>query len=93
MAGYNYKVIFEKDIVESTGESVVSVSCPALHCHTWGKTRKEAEEKIAEAIHCTLESMKEEGEPIPQEAGDEGLPALIYLSIPPLKTAKSPATA
>jgi len=92
MASYNYKVIFEEDVIESTGEKVVSASCPVLHCHTWGKTREEAEKKIAEAIYCTLESMKEEGELIPQEAGDEGLPALIYFSIPSLKVAKGLAT-
>jgi len=35
-------------------------------CYTQGKTREEALKNITEVIHLCLESMAEEGEPIPE---------------------------
>ena len=36
-------------------------------CYTQGKTREEALTNIKEVIHLCLDSMAEEGEPIPEE--------------------------
>ncbi len=58
----SYKVIIERD---EEGQCYVA-SVPALPgCHTQGKTKEENLERVAEAIHGYLESLKKDGIPTP----------------------------
>ena len=61
-----YRVIIEPDT------KVYLAYVPALTgCQTWGKTVKEAQKHIEEAIQVYLETLVEYGDPIPNEAGFE----------------------
>jgi predicted RNase H-like HicB family nuclease len=61
---YNYMTIFE---VEEDGEGYHAF-CPTLPgCHTYGTTIEEAKKNIKEAIEAYLESLRKDGEPIPEE--------------------------
>lgn len=60
---YSFKVVIEPD---DTGYFVY---CPALHekgAATWGKTPEEAYRYIQEVVQAVVESMIEDGEPIPE---------------------------
>jgi len=60
---YNYTVIFEEE-----SEGGYHVYCPALRgCHTQGETREEALRNIREAIELYIESLVEDGLPVPKE--------------------------
>jgi predicted RNase H-like HicB family nuclease len=68
---YLFTVIVEEDPFED-GRMAYHAYCPALKgASTWGYTREEALKNIREVVEMTLESMKEHGEPIPQEPGVE----------------------
>lgn len=56
-----YTVIFEKT---STGYSAYVPDLPG--CVTTGKTKKETEQNMHEALHGHLQLMREEGLPIPE---------------------------
>lgn len=61
---YNYTTIFEPD------EEGYHVFCPTLPgCHSYGHTVEEAQKNIREAIEAYLESLKKDGELIPEEKG------------------------
>ncbi len=56
----------EFTVVLEPDEEGFHVFCPALKgCHSWGATRAEALENIAEAIELWLETAKRRGVPIP----------------------------
>ena len=58
-----YTVIFEKE--EDGGYHVY---CPALKgCHSQGNTKEEALKNITEAIQCYLESLRKDGEAVPED--------------------------
>ena len=60
---YQYTVIFEQD-----EDGIYVVDVPALPgCHSEGRTLKEAEKNIREAILCYLEGLQVVGEEIPIE--------------------------
>ena len=60
---YVFRVVIEPD------EDHYFAQIPALRdCHSWGSTYEEALENIKEAAELCLETMIEEGEPIPQES-------------------------
>lgn len=62
MRVYNYSVVIEPD------ENGYHAYVPALTgCHSFGQTIDEAKVNITEAIQLHIESMKEDGEEIPEE--------------------------
>ena len=62
MAVYRFTVVIEPD------EDAFHAYVPALPgCHTFGSTVEEARANITEAIALHIESMLEDGEPIPVE--------------------------
>ena len=74
MKTYQFTVVIEPY------EEAFHAFAPALPgCHTFGKTVDEARANIAEAMELHIESMQEDGEPIPVERE----PVLIIrLSVP-----------
>ena len=74
MTVYQFTIVIEPD------EEGFHAYVPALPgCHTFGATIDETRANIAEAIQLHIESMQEEGEPIPVE--DEPL-IITRLSVP-----------
>ena len=62
MTNYQFTVVIEPD------EEAFHAYVPALPgCHTFGSTIDEARANIAEAIELHIESMLQDGEPIPLE--------------------------
>ena len=62
MKTYQFTVVIEPD------EEAFHAFAPALPgCHTFGMTVDEARANIAEAMELHIESMQEDGEPIPVE--------------------------
>jgi len=62
MKAHQFTVVIEPD------EGAFHAYAPALAgCHTFGATVEEAQKNIAEAIALHVESMLEDGEPIPIE--------------------------
>ena len=62
MTGYQFTVVIEPD------EDAFHAYVPALPgCHTFGATVEEAQVNVVEAITLHIESMQEDGEPIPSE--------------------------
>jgi predicted RNase H-like HicB family nuclease len=60
---YNYTIIFEPE-----DEGGYHVFCPIFPgCHSYGKDIEEAKKNIKEAIEAYIESLKKDGEPIPEE--------------------------
>ncbi len=56
----------EFTVVLEPDEEGFHVFCPALKgCHSWGATREEALENVAEAIELWLETAKRRGIPVP----------------------------
>jgi predicted RNase H-like HicB family nuclease len=59
-------------IIEQDEDGIFVARCPALPgCISQGKTRKEAEGNIKEAIQGYLESLKRHDEPIPPPITEE----------------------
>ena len=55
--------------------------CPTLRgCYSQGETLEEARRNIQEAIHCHLESLLKDGEPLPVER--EGFVGTVRVPIP-----------
>jgi predicted RNase H-like HicB family nuclease len=74
MKTYNFKVILEPDEDFDGNPAGFHVFCPVLEhqgASTWGPTEAEALKNIESVIHMVVESMKEHGEPIPEEPSDE----------------------
>ncbi len=68
MKSYVFKVVIEDDQFED-GRPGFSGHCPSLEgAYTWGNTRKEALERIGEAVKLILDEMRYEGKPIPPNA-------------------------
>ena len=62
MKNYQFTVVIEAD------EDAFHAFVPALPgCHSFGMTVDEARANIAEAMQLHIESMQEDGEPIPVE--------------------------
>lgn len=62
MTTYRFTVVIEPD------EGGYHAFVPALPgCHTFGETIDEAHTNVTEAIQLHIESMQEDGEPIPVE--------------------------
>jgi len=62
MAVHQFTVVIEPD------EGAFHAYVPALPgCHSFGDTVEEAQKNITEAIALHIESMQEDGEPIPSE--------------------------
>jgi predicted RNase H-like HicB family nuclease len=62
MKTYVFRVVIEPD------EDRYYAEVPALpDCHSWGYTYEEALKNIKEAAELCLETMTEDGEPIPEE--------------------------
>lgn len=67
MNTYTFRTIIEPDENETFHGYV-----PALSgCHTWGKTLQETRVNLQDAIKVYLESLRDEGESIPNEDGYE----------------------
>jgi len=67
MKTYTFTVFFEQD-----EDGFIVASVPALPgCFTEGKTHEEATANIKEAITGYLESLRKDGEPIPEESAEE----------------------
>lgn len=61
-----------RTIIEPDENGTFHAYAPALPgCHTWGETLAETRKNMREAILVYLESMREDGEIIPQDAGFE----------------------
>ncbi len=59
-------------IIEQDEDGVFIANCPALPgCVSQGKTRKEAEANVKEAIQGYLESLRNHDEPIPPPITEE----------------------
>jgi predicted RNase H-like HicB family nuclease len=74
MKTYNFKVIVEPDEDFDGNPSGWHAYCPALQKvggSTWGETEEEALKNINEVVHLVVESMREHGEPIPEEPADQ----------------------
>jgi predicted RNase H-like HicB family nuclease len=74
MKTYNFKVIMEPDEDFDGNPSGWHAYCPALQKvggSTWGETEEEALKNINEVVHLVVESMREHGEPIPEEPADQ----------------------
>ncbi len=55
-------------ILESEEEGGFHIRCPALKgCHSQGDTKEEALDNIQEAIAAYLESLRDEGSPLPAD--------------------------
>ena len=55
-------------VVEAGEDGYLVVHCPALQgCWSQGRTRAEAMDNIREAIELCLESLADNGEPLPEE--------------------------
>ncbi|MBI5789727.1 MAG: type II toxin-antitoxin system HicB family antitoxin [Candidatus Schekmanbacteria bacterium] len=58
-----YTVVFEKE-----ADGGYHVYCPALPgCHSQGDTRQEALGNIREAIQCYIESLRKDGQKVPED--------------------------
>ncbi|KKR61509.1 hypothetical protein A2643_02230 [Candidatus Nomurabacteria bacterium RIFCSPHIGHO2_01_FULL_39_220] len=67
MKNITYRIIVEPD-EKGTYHAYV----PALRgCHTWGESIDEARKNIREAMSLYIESMRDLGEDIPEDAGLE----------------------
>ena len=67
MKNITYRIIVEPD-EKGTYHAYV----PALRgCHTWGESIDEARKNIREAMSSYIESMRDLGEDIPEDAGLE----------------------
>ena len=61
-------------ILESEEEGGFHIWCPALKgCHSRGDTKEEALDNIQEAIAAYLESLRDEGSPLPAGVTVEGV--------------------
>lgn len=64
MANHTYKILFRKE-----AEGGYTVLVPALPgCITWGETVDQAMEMAKEAIEGYIETLKDMGEPIPDDS-------------------------
>jgi predicted RNase H-like HicB family nuclease len=69
--------------LEPEPEGGYTVTVPALRgCVTWGENYEHALEMAKEAIECYLESLIEDGEPIPDELSEEPVDAFVQISLP-----------
>jgi predicted RNase H-like HicB family nuclease len=62
-----YRIVIEPD-----EDGVYVASCPSLPgCHSQGATRSEAMKNILEAMEGYIESLKENGDPVPPSIDEE----------------------
>ena len=67
MGKLSYSVVFEWD----EAERLVTATVPVFAISTYGVDRREALEKVKEAILVTIDGLQAAGQPVPQ--GDEGV--------------------
>ena len=73
MKSYSFKAVIEEDFFED-GTPAYRAYVPLLEekgASTWGKTKEEALHNIQEVVEMIIDSMKEAGEPIPDEPKDD----------------------
>ncbi|MGH7802663.1 MAG: type II toxin-antitoxin system HicB family antitoxin [Thermodesulfobacteriota bacterium] len=73
MKSYSFKAIIEEDFFED-GPTAYRAYVPILEekgASTWGKTKEEAIRNIQEVVGMIIDSMKEAGEPIPENPKDD----------------------
>ena len=73
MKSYSFKAIIEEDFFED-GPPAYRAYVPILKekgASTWGKTKEEAIRDIQEVVEMIIDSMKEAGEPIPENPKDD----------------------
>jgi predicted RNase H-like HicB family nuclease len=76
-SSYTYRIMIEAD-EDATYHGYV----PALTgCHTWGKTIQETRSRLQDAMKAYIQSLIDDGEPVPEEHGIEALET--DLVIPP----------
>jgi len=74
MKTYNFKVVLEPDEDFDGNPSGWHAYCPALErqgASTWGATEAEAIKNIGNVVRMVVESMREHGEPLPEEPTGE----------------------
>ena len=70
MNTYTYTVLFER--FKDGDQEGYNVSVPALpEIVTWGQTLEQARANAGEAIACVIESMMQNGEPLPADIQSE----------------------
>ena len=68
-------------ILRSGEDGWIVAEAPSLPgCVSQGRTREEAIANVTEAIELTIESMRELGEPIPD---DNGIAEIVAVPVPP----------
>jgi len=64
-----YRILTEKE-----ADGGYHTWCPALPgCHVQGETKKEALNNLQDAIKLYIESLKDHGEPIPQDVEEDNI--------------------
>lgn len=74
MKTYNFKVVVERDEDFDGHPSGWHAYAPVLvrqGASTWGSTKTEALSNIERVLRMVLESMREHGEPIPEEPAEQ----------------------
>lgn len=74
MKTYTFKVVVEPDEDFEGNPSGWHAYCPALArqgASTWGETEAEALDHINNVVRMVVDSMREHGEQIPEEPGDQ----------------------
>ena len=74
MKTYNFRIVIEPDEDFDGKPSGFHAYAPVLQkkgASTWGETEAEAMKNIEEALRLVLDSMREHGEPIPEEPADD----------------------
>lgn len=75
MGKLSYSVILEWD----EAERVITATVPAFAISTYGVDRREALEKVKEAILVTIDGLQAAGQPVPQ--GDEGAVEILQVEV------------
>lgn len=70
---YTFRVIIEPDERKTYHGYVPSLP----GCHTWGESVEETRTRLKDAIRVYIESLLDDGEPIPDEQGIEALETVV----------------
>jgi predicted RNase H-like HicB family nuclease len=73
MKTYNLRVVLERDEDFDGNPSGWHAYCPALEragASTWGATEVEALKNLNEVVRMVVDSMREHGEPLPEDCDD-----------------------
>lgn len=75
MGNLSYIVVLEWD----EAERLITATVPAFAISTYGADRREALEKVKEAILVTIDGLRAAGQPVPQ--GDEGTVEILQVEV------------